>query len=505
VDEALAVGDAAFQFKCLDRLRTLTSNGTTLLFVSHDMGMVKNFCHLVLYLSQGQKRALGASTELTELYFLDMRDEQRRVTTGGKSVTAKPFLGAGSGIAFGTEEGNILFACFTNSQGVFSSYMKGEEVEVRVEAKYLMSVSHPSLSLIILDRRMMDIGGKYFSLEGVANGEGWKIATTTIRFKANLAAGRYHITVRLENRQSRTDFQPIDRQVGLLAFEVLESEKTFLGTVDLDLRLATMRIVALLTVRNEALYLERCIRHLFSQGIETCVIDNESTDATLEIAKKYLGRGVFRIETQPYEGYFDLVAQMRLKEKLSSEIEADWFIHQDADEIREAHAPYRTLREGILAVDREGFTAINFDEFVFLPTSDEESFEATDYVETMRHYYFFEPSPLRHIKAWKKTRQPVDLVSSGGHSANFVGRKIYSVNFILRHYICLSRTHAIAKYGTERIYSRQEIEQRGWHGPRARFNPSHLSFSPPRELKSIDGDTWDKSDPWTKHKCFGTE
>ena len=236
VDEALAVGDAAFQFTCLNRLRTLTSNGTTLLFVSHDMGMVKNFCHRTLYLYQGQKRALGASGELTELYFLDMRDEQRRLTTGGKSVTAKPFLGEGSGIAFGTEEGNILFACFTNSQGVFSSYMKGEEVEVRVEAKYLMSVSHPSLSLIIVDRRMMDISGKYFSLEGVTNGEGWKIATTTIRFKANLAGGRYHITVRLENRQSRTDFQPIDRQVGLLAFEVLEPENALLGPVDLDLR-----------------------------------------------------------------------------------------------------------------------------------------------------------------------------------------------------------------------------------------------------------------------------
>lgn len=236
VDEALAVGDATFQSKCLNRLRTLTSNGTTLLFVSHDMGMVKNFCHRALYLYQGQKRALGASGELTELYFLDVRDEQRRFTTGGKRVTAKPFLGESSGIAFGTEEGSILFACFTNSQGGFSSYMKGEEVEVRVEAKYLMSVSHPSLSLIIVDRRMMDIGGKYFSLEGATNDEGWKIATTTIRFKASLAAGRYHITVRLENRQSRTDFQPIDRQVGLLAFEVLESENALLGPVDLDLR-----------------------------------------------------------------------------------------------------------------------------------------------------------------------------------------------------------------------------------------------------------------------------
>src|SRR4030042_2418113 len=154
IDEALAVGDAAFQFKCMDRLRILTSNGTTILFVSHDMGMVKNFCHYVLYLHGGQERARGAPDEMAELYFLDMRDEQRRYATGGKAVTVKPFLGEKNGIAFGTEEGHVLSACFTNSQGLFSSYIMGEEIDVRVEAKYLDSVSNPFISLIVQDRRL---------------------------------------------------------------------------------------------------------------------------------------------------------------------------------------------------------------------------------------------------------------------------------------------------------------------------------------------------------------
>jgi hypothetical protein len=75
---------------------------------------------------------------------------------------------------------------------------------------------------------------------------------------------------------------------------------------------------------------------------------------------------------------------------------------QDADEIREAPPPYSTLREGLEGADREGFNAVNFDEFVFLPTSEEESFEGTDYVASMEYYYFFEPRPLRQVKAWKK-------------------------------------------------------------------------------------------------------
>ena len=83
---------------------------------------------------------------------------------------------------------------------------------------------------------MMEVGGQFFPLDGVPDGEGWRKASIIVRFKALLAAGRYHITVRLETRASETIFQPIDKQVGLLSFEVLESNKTFLGAVDMDMR-----------------------------------------------------------------------------------------------------------------------------------------------------------------------------------------------------------------------------------------------------------------------------
>jgi lipopolysaccharide transport system ATP-binding protein len=505
LDEALAVGDAAFQFKCLDRLRALTSSGTTLLFVSHDMGMVKNFCHRVLYLQAGQEKARGTPDEMAELYFLDMRDEQRRYTAGNKSVMLKPFVGKNHGMAFGTEQGHVVSACFTNSRRMFSSFMHGEEVEACVETRCSCTVPHPFLSMIVQDRKMMDVAGQFFPLDGESEGENWNKAITKVRFKANLAAGRYHITVRLENRLSETVFQPIDKQVGLLSFEVLETEKAFLGVTDIGMcRTPSLRIVALLTIRNETRYLPRCLKHLSEQGVEICVVDNESTDDSRRIAEQFRDRGVFRIETQPFRGFYDHVALLRLKEKLSREICADWFIHCDADEIREAPAPFKSLRAGIMAADQEGFTAINFDEFVFLPTTDEESFEGTDYVQTMQHYYFFEPEPLRRVNAWKNIGHVIDLVSSGGHKIEFAGRKIYPVNFILRHYIVLSRAHAIAKYGRERIYSREEIEQRNWHGPRANFDSMRLRFPSRGQLQRLSGNgLWDRTVPFKKHSFLG--
>ena len=48
-----------------------------------------------------------------------------------------------------------------------------------------------------------------------------------------------------------------------------------------------MKVVALLAVRNEEYYMEKCLTYLYEQGIETCLIDNESTDRTLEIAQDF--------------------------------------------------------------------------------------------------------------------------------------------------------------------------------------------------------------------------
>lgn len=262
-----------------------------------------------------------------------------------------------------------------------------------------------------------------------------------------------------------------------------------------------MRIVALLTVRNEELYLTRCLQHLKEQGVETCIIDNDSEDSTLEIAKTFIRNGVFRIERIPFEGYFDLQKILLFEEKLSYEIDADWFMHYDADEIREAPLHY-TLRNGISYVDSMGYNAINFNEFVFLPTSDNETYEREDYVKKMNYYYFFEPWPLREIKAWKKN-PTIDLHTSGGHSVDFEKRIVYPYPFIMRHYIVLSREHAIRKY-TERIFNPKEVAM-GWHRNRVNFNPEKLRFPQREKLKFLQAPFWDTSCPWKVHTFLGEE
>jgi len=263
----------------------------------------------------------------------------------------------------------------------------------------------------------------------------------------------------------------------------------------------SLRVVALLTVRNEELYLDRCLRHLINQGVEVCVIDNDSTDSTMEIARRYYGQGVFRIESIPFKGFFELQKILCNEERLAKHIDADWFMHHDADEIREPPPPYLTLLEAITEVDRLGYNAINFDEYVFLPTRESKDELPADYVSDMRHYYFYEPIFRRQVKLWKKEGQQVDLVTHAGHCAQFLGRRIYPRSFIMRHYIALSPSHMRTKY-SGRKFSPHELAL-GWHTVRKGLDPSQFSLPFQKELTEIThGKVQDKSRPFRYHRAF---
>ncbi|MEM7163999.1 MAG: glycosyltransferase [Planctomycetota bacterium] len=266
-----------------------------------------------------------------------------------------------------------------------------------------------------------------------------------------------------------------------------------------------MKIVALFCCYNEGHGLARSLEHLHSQGVESYIIDNDSTDDTRAIAESFRGRGVIGIERLPRRGVFELAVLMKRKEELHRELGADWYINQDADEVREAPKPYRTLAEGLEAVDAAGYTAVDFDEFVFLPTKPSDDFNRRDYIAEMRHYCYLRPQDgsVVQIRAWKNTGQEIDLVSSGGHHVQFDGLKVAPERFALRHYIALSYDLAVQKY-CKRTYSQEEFDNKGWHGARAVIRQDELRLPSADELCTyIDGEDWDRSNPLPSLPLFG--
>lgn len=86
VDEVLAVGDAAFQKKCLGKMEDAAHSGRTVLFVSHDLNAVKKLCRSALHMKQGRMVQIGPTDEVIDGY---LKEAQRGVSHSGAQVQAR--------------------------------------------------------------------------------------------------------------------------------------------------------------------------------------------------------------------------------------------------------------------------------------------------------------------------------------------------------------------------------------------------------------------------------
>lgn len=73
VDEVLAVGDYKFRQKCEKRMKELRSDGTTLLYVSHNIDEVRRLCDHVIWIDKGVIKMQGATTEVCDAYIKEMK------------------------------------------------------------------------------------------------------------------------------------------------------------------------------------------------------------------------------------------------------------------------------------------------------------------------------------------------------------------------------------------------------------------------------------------------
>jgi lipopolysaccharide transport system ATP-binding protein len=74
VDEVLAVGDAAFQKKCLGKMKEVGNEGRTIIFVSHNMGAITTLCDKLVFLQKGSIREVGESDKIANIYLSELFD-----------------------------------------------------------------------------------------------------------------------------------------------------------------------------------------------------------------------------------------------------------------------------------------------------------------------------------------------------------------------------------------------------------------------------------------------
>lgn len=227
-------------------------------------------------------------------------------------------------------------------------------------------------------------------------------------------------------------------------------------------------LVAIMSAYNEADVIGAAVSHLVAQGAFLYLLDDGSTDGTVDAARAAAGDRLVGWESlasaeagQPRGFQWSRILER--KSELAASIDADWFIHQDADEFRESPWPHLTLAGAVALVDRLGWNAIDFEVFTFAPEAGAGD-PLRDLTGAFRRYHPGAAYDRVQVRCWKKGPLPVDLKSTGGHEARFPGRRVFPVRFLMRHYPIRSTEQGERKVFRERKprFDPEELA-RGWH------------------------------------------
>jgi lipopolysaccharide transport system ATP-binding protein len=135
VDEVLAVGDAAFQKKCLGRMEDAAAEGRTVIFVSHDTRAVMTLAEYAVFLEGGRLRQVGRVSEVLPAYLESM---DVRVPRGERTIVAEPDLPlAVTGVR--TVDHGAVSGVVARSRPL-AVVLEGEVHEVRASEEYFVAV-----------------------------------------------------------------------------------------------------------------------------------------------------------------------------------------------------------------------------------------------------------------------------------------------------------------------------------------------------------------------------
>ena len=236
VDEALSVGDIFFQHKCIARIEEFQNRGKTILFVTHDINLVKSVCNHVVLLDHGRMLAQGDPEEVTEHYLLLARQRQTEYAEQEFRVRRKSESKLQeASISFGSDAGQIREVQVLDAQSrETSAFLCGTSITIRIRARVGTSVRRPSISIILRDQRGYNLYGTSTAMQGqILRPDSKGRVTVNFKFSPQLREGSYSLVVSLDDFLTPKVHTLLDRQVGVGAFQVIEGPTPFLGIVDL--------------------------------------------------------------------------------------------------------------------------------------------------------------------------------------------------------------------------------------------------------------------------------
>lgn len=277
VDEILSVGDMRFQAKCFNKFKEFKDKGVTILYVGHDVSMMRTFCDRAMWINKGQLVDIGdptfISAKYTEFMYLDDITEftdykllgskaktpklDNKVMKNSTTVNAEKkvqepkkqeykinnSLFPDSIAHWGIRPGLVKYAKMCDDSNKKKNYFSAQEnmrVVIGFDVEDDINPENISVAFSIKNTEGTDLIVKttYDEGVGILNGKGQEI---TFEFKPRLANGDYYLVVALENRENAaiSYFEYIE---GVSYFKMYTNKKIF-GVVDLETNIILNRIL----------------------------------------------------------------------------------------------------------------------------------------------------------------------------------------------------------------------------------------------------------------------
>ena len=226
VDEALSVGDAYFQHKSFERIRSFRKAGTTLLIVSHDRSAIQSICDTAILLENGHLAMRGKPEEVMDYYNATLAQRE------GQIVRQEMLANGQIQTISGTGEAGIISVRLLDAQGRSLEVTEvGQPVVLEVQTEVREDIERLILGFMIKDRLGQAIYGinTHRLDKPVVELSAGDRVTFRFAFDMRLGKGSYSVALSLSRLDSHLDRNFEWRDYGLIFHVINSRQEDFVG------------------------------------------------------------------------------------------------------------------------------------------------------------------------------------------------------------------------------------------------------------------------------------
>ena len=195
VDEALSVGDAHFQQKCIRKIREFRESGGSIIFVSHDLNAIKILCDRVVVLDKGRVVAEGSAEDAVNHYnqiIAELEEEK-----GAYRPDARDY---------GTRQVELLGVSVAGQSSLADVFSSGETAVIGLRIRAREALNDVTVGIMIRDRFGQDIFGTNSHQLGIGlDFSAGEEKTVSFRVDMAIAPGKYTLTAALHSRDNHME------------------------------------------------------------------------------------------------------------------------------------------------------------------------------------------------------------------------------------------------------------------------------------------------------------